>query len=246
MQRKTLRYAHTRTETHTHTEAHFHTNRRTCTHTHTHARAQAQAHTHIHTHSHRQTRIKDDAARAIRQTDQRRLKIDVDGSVVSTGAGAWAQRGQTHQRKVQSTHDHGVRGAERAGARVQKGRASPRRQGASVRARSQQRAPRRAGHVRIRMDGARRDVLALLAQARPVRDQGAFYRWVGRKRRAPDTTVHTGDRTREVRRARTHAHTRGDAHTRDALITRTRSTTPRTTHSSITDTSDTHTNTVHT
>jgi hypothetical protein len=44
------------------------------------------------------------AARAIRQTGQRRLTIDVDGSVVSTGLQvAWAQRGfNPHRRKVPS------------------------------------------------------------------------------------------------------------------------------------------------
>ena len=43
-------------------------------------------------------------ARAIRQTGQRRLTIDVDGSVVSTGLQvAWAQRGYNpHRRKVPS------------------------------------------------------------------------------------------------------------------------------------------------
>src|SRR5262249_55999464 len=44
------------------------------------------------------------AARAIRQTGHRRLTIDVDGSVVSTGLQvAWAQRGYNpHRRKVPS------------------------------------------------------------------------------------------------------------------------------------------------
>src|SRR5258705_4239228 len=44
------------------------------------------------------------AARAIRHTGQRRLTIDVDGSVVSTGLQvAWAQRGfNPHPRKVPS------------------------------------------------------------------------------------------------------------------------------------------------
>jgi hypothetical protein len=44
------------------------------------------------------------AARAIRHTGQRRLTIDVDGSVVSTGLRvAWAQRGfNPHRRKVPS------------------------------------------------------------------------------------------------------------------------------------------------
>ena len=43
-------------------------------------------------------------ARGIRQTAQRRLTIDVDGSVVSTGLRvAWAQRGYNpHHRKVPS------------------------------------------------------------------------------------------------------------------------------------------------
>src|SRR5262245_56229557 len=43
-------------------------------------------------------------ARAITASDQRRLTIDVDGTVVSTGLGvAWAQRGYNpHHRKVPS------------------------------------------------------------------------------------------------------------------------------------------------
>ena len=45
------------------------------------------------------------AARAIRETGQRRLTIDVDGSVVSTGLTvAWARRGfNPHRRKVRAT-----------------------------------------------------------------------------------------------------------------------------------------------
>jgi Transposase DDE domain len=115
------------------------------------------------------------AARAIRQTGQRRLTIDVDGSVVSTGLQvAWAQRGfNPHHRKVPSYYPITAYEAQSGQVlRVQNrpGNVHDGKAGVPfLRALLHQlRATLGRGYpFEFRMDGAffRRDVLALLARA---------------------------------------------------------------------------------
>src|SRR5262249_56515734 len=114
------------------------------------------------------------AARAIRQTGHRRLTIDVDGSVVSTGLRvAWAYRGYNpHRRKVPSyfpitayeaQSGHVLRVQNRPGD-IHDGKAGV----PFVRALLRQiRAPLGGYPREFRMDGAffRRDVVELLERA---------------------------------------------------------------------------------
>ena len=132
------------------------------------------------------------AARAIRRTGQRRLTIDVDGSVVSTGLTvAWAQRGfNPHRRKVPSYYPitayeaqsgHVLRVQNRPGD-IHDGKAALPFLRALLR---QLRETLGAGYpLEFRMDGAffRRDVLALLTRAgAEYAIKVPFYPWVGLK-----------------------------------------------------------------
>ena len=132
------------------------------------------------------------AARAIRRIGQRRLTIDVDGSVVSTGLTvAWAQRGfNPHRRKVPSYYPitayeaqsgHVLRVQNRPGD-IHDGKAALPFLRALLR---QLRETLGAGYPReFRMDGAffRRDVLGLLTQAgAEYTIKVPFYPWVGLK-----------------------------------------------------------------
>jgi hypothetical protein len=142
------------------------------------------------------------AARAIRQTGQRRLTIDVDGSVVSTGLQvAWAQRGfNPHRRKVPSYYPitayeaqsgQVLRVQNRPG-NVHDGKASL----AFLRALLHQiRATLGRGYaLEFRMDGAffRRDVLGLLARAgAEYAIKVPFYPWVGLREKVRQTRTWT-------------------------------------------------------
>ena len=129
-------------------------------------------------------------ARAIRQTGPRRLTIDVDGSVVSTGLQvAWAQRGfNPHHRKVPSYYPitayeaqsgQVLRVQNRPG-NVHDGKAALPFLRALI---HQVRATLgRSYPLEFRMDGAffRRDDLALLARAgAEYAIKVPFYPWVG-------------------------------------------------------------------
>lgn len=129
------------------------------------------------------------AARAIRQTGQRRLTIDVDGSVVSTGLQvAWAQRGfNPHHRKVPSYYPITAYEAQSGQVlRVQNRPGNVHDGKAAVpflRALLHQlRATLGRGYpLEFRMDGAffRRDVLGLLARAgAEYAIKVPFYRWL--------------------------------------------------------------------
>jgi hypothetical protein len=132
------------------------------------------------------------AARAIRHTGQRRLTIDVDGSVVSTGLQvAWAQRGfNPHRRKVPSYYPitayeaqsgQVLRVHNRPG-NVHDGKAALPFLRALL---HQLRATLGAGYpCEFRMDGAffRREVLGLLTRAgAEYAIKVPFYPWVGLK-----------------------------------------------------------------
>jgi hypothetical protein len=131
-------------------------------------------------------------ARAIRETGQRRLTIDVDGSVVSTGVQvAWAQRGYNpHRRKVPSYYPitayeaqsgQVVRVQNRPGD-IHDGKAALPFLRALL---HQLRATLgRSYPLEFRMDGAffRRDILALLTRAgAEYAIKVPFYPWVGVK-----------------------------------------------------------------
>ena len=132
------------------------------------------------------------AARAIRQTGQRRLTIDVDGSVVSTGLQvAWAQRGfNPHRRKVPSYYPitayeaqsgHVLRVQNRPG-NIHDGKAAL----PFLRALLHQLRVTLGSErpLEFRMDGAffRREILALLTRAgAEYAIKVPFYPWVGVK-----------------------------------------------------------------
>jgi Transposase DDE domain group 1 len=132
------------------------------------------------------------AARAIRRTGQRRLTIDVDGSVVSTGLTvAWAQRGfNPHRRKVPSYYPITAYEAQSGQIlRVQNrpgdihdGKAALPFLRALLRQLQQTLG---AGYpLEFRMDGAffRRDVVTLLTRARAeYAIKVPFYPWAGLK-----------------------------------------------------------------
>ena len=142
------------------------------------------------------------AARAIRQTGQRRLTIDVDGSVVSTGLQvAWAQRGfNPHHRKVPSYYPITAYEAQSGSmlrvqnrpGNVHDGKAALpflRDLLAQVRA-----TLGRSYRLEFRMDGAffRRDVLALLARAgAEYAIKVPFYPWVGLREKVRQTRTWT-------------------------------------------------------
>lgn len=132
------------------------------------------------------------AARAIQHTGHRRLTLDVDGSVVSTGLQvAWAQRGYNpHRRKVPSYYPitayeaqsgQVLRVHNRPG-NVHDGKAALPFLRALL---HQVRATLGAGYqLEFRMDGAffRREILALLARAgAEYAIKVPFYPWVGVK-----------------------------------------------------------------
>jgi hypothetical protein len=132
------------------------------------------------------------AARAIRQTGQRRLTIDVDGSVVSTGLQvAWAQRGfNPHRRKVPSYYPITAYEAQSGQVLRVQNRPGDIHDGKAalpfLRALLHQlRATLGARYpLEFRMDGAffRRDVLALLTRARAeYAIKVPFYPWLGVK-----------------------------------------------------------------
>ncbi len=132
------------------------------------------------------------AARAIRQTGQRRLTIDVDGSVVSTGLQvAWAQRGfNPHRRKVPSYYPITAYEAQSGQVLRVQNRPGNIHDGKAalpfLRALLHQlRATLGAERpLEFRMDGAffRREVLALLTRAgAEYAIKVPFYPWVGVK-----------------------------------------------------------------
>jgi hypothetical protein len=130
------------------------------------------------------------AARAIRQSGQRRLTIDVDGSVVSTGLTvAWAQRGfNPHRRKVPSYYPITAYEAQSGQVLRVQNRPGDIHDGKAalpfLRALLRQlRTTLGTGYpLEFRMDGAffRRDVLALLTRAgAQYAIKVPFYPWVG-------------------------------------------------------------------
>jgi hypothetical protein len=130
------------------------------------------------------------AARAIRRTGQRRLTIDVDGSVVSTGRTvAWAQRGfNPHRRKVPSYYPITAYEAQSGQVLRVQNRPGDIHDGKAARPflRALLRPLRQtlgAGYpLEFRMDGAffRRDVLGLLTRAgAEYAIKVPFYPWVG-------------------------------------------------------------------
>jgi Transposase DDE domain group 1 len=141
------------------------------------------------------------AARAIRQSGGRRLTIDVDGSVVSTGLRvAWAYRGYNpHRRKVPSyfpitayeaQSGHVLRVQNRPGD-IHDGKAGV----PFVRALLRQIRATLGGYpLEFRMDGAffRRDVVELLEQAgAEYAIKVPFYPWVGLRARVQQTRTWT-------------------------------------------------------
>lgn len=142
------------------------------------------------------------AARAIRQTGQRRLTIDVDGSVVSTGLTvAWAQRGfNPHRRKVPSYYPITAYEAQSGQVLRVQNRPGDIHDGKAalpfLRVLLRQlRMTLGAGYpLEFRMDGAffRRDVLALLTRAgAEYAIKVPFYPWVGVKDLVRRTRVWT-------------------------------------------------------
>jgi Transposase DDE domain group 1 len=142
------------------------------------------------------------AARAIRQTGQRRLTIDVDGSVVSTGLQvAWAQRGYNpHRRKVPSYYPITAYEAQSGQVLRVQNRPGDIHDGKAalpfLRALLHQvRATLGRGYaLEFRMDGAffRRDVLGLLARAgAEYAIKVPFYPWVGLREKVRQTRTWT-------------------------------------------------------
>jgi hypothetical protein len=142
------------------------------------------------------------AARAIRHTGQRRLTIDVDGSVVSTGLQvAWAQRGfNPHRRKVPSYYPitayeaqsgQVLRVQNRPG-NIHDAKGAPRFLRALF---AQLRATLGAAYrLEVRMDGAffRRDILDLLERAgAEYAIKVPFHPWLGLKARVRATRTWT-------------------------------------------------------
>jgi hypothetical protein len=141
------------------------------------------------------------AARAIRQSGGRRLTIDVDGSVVSTGLRvAWAQRGYNpHRRKVPSyfpitayeaQSGHVLRVQNRPG-NIHDGKAGVPFLRALLR---QVRATLGGYPLDFRMDGAffRRDVIELLERAGAAYAiKVPFYPWVGLRTKVRQTRTWT-------------------------------------------------------
>jgi hypothetical protein len=138
------------------------------------------------------------AARAIRQTGQRRLTIDVDGTVVSTGQQVrWAQRGYNpHHRKVPSYYP--ITAYEAQSGQVLRVQNRPGNVGDGkagvpfLQALFRQlRATLGRGYpLEFRMDGAffRRDVLDLLARrGAEYAIKVPFYPWLGLTRRVRAT-----------------------------------------------------------
>jgi len=137
-------------------------------------------------------------ARAIRATGTRRLTIDVDGSVVSTGQRVqWAQRGfNPHHRKVPSYYPITAYEAQSGQILRVQNRPGNVHDGKAARRflrelLAQLTATLGAGYVReFRMDGAfcRRDVLALLEQAgAEYAIRMPFHPWLGLKARVQQT-----------------------------------------------------------
>jgi hypothetical protein len=142
------------------------------------------------------------AARVIQQTGQRRLTLDVDGSVVSTGLRvAWAQRGYNpHHRKVPSYYP--ITAYEAASGQVLRVQNRPGNvhdgKGAQRFLRellAQIRATLGATYrLEFRMDGAffRRDTLALLERAgAEYAIKVPFHPWLGLKTRVQQTRTWT-------------------------------------------------------
>jgi Transposase DDE domain group 1 len=142
------------------------------------------------------------AARAIRQTGQRRLTIDVDGSVVSTGLQvAWAQRGYNpHHRKVPSYYP--ITAYEAQSGQVLRVQNRPGNVDDGKGARrflralfAQVRATLGTTYrLEFRMDGAffRRDVLELLERAEAeYAIKVPFHPWLGLKARVRQTRTWT-------------------------------------------------------
>ena len=142
------------------------------------------------------------AARAIRQTGQRRLTIDVDGSVVSTGLQvAWAQRGYNpHHRKVPSYYPITAYEAQSGQVLRVQNRPGDIHDGKAALPflrdlLAQLRATLGRGYrLEFRMDGAffRRDVLALLARAgAEYAIKVPCYPWVGLREKVRQTRTWT-------------------------------------------------------
>jgi hypothetical protein len=132
------------------------------------------------------------AARAIRHTGQRRLTIDVDGSVVSTGLQvAWAQRGfNPHRRKAPSYYPITAYEAQSGQVLRVQNRPGNIHDGKAalpfLRALLHQLRATLGGRypVEFRMDGAffRREILAFLGRAgAEYAIKVPFYPWVGLK-----------------------------------------------------------------
>ena len=141
-------------------------------------------------------------ARAIRHAGLRRLTIDVDGSVVSTGQRVqWAQRGYNpHHRKVPSYYP--ITAYEAQSGQVLRVQNRPGNVDDAKAARrflrdlfAQLRATLGAGYqLEFRMDGAffRRYIIELLEQAgAEYAIKVPFYAWVGLKERVRQTRVWT-------------------------------------------------------
>ena len=141
-------------------------------------------------------------ARAIRHAGLRRLTIDVDGSVVSTGQQVqWAHRGYNpHHRKVPSYYP--ITAYEAQSGQVLRVQNRPGNVDDAKAARrflrdlfAQLRAMLGAGYpLEFRMDGAffRRYIIAQLEQARAeYAIKVPFYAWVGLKERVRQTRVWT-------------------------------------------------------
>ena len=141
-------------------------------------------------------------ARAIRQAGLRRLTIDVDGSVVSTGQQVqWAQRGYNpHHRKVPSYYP--ITAYEAQSGQVLRVQNRPGNVEDAKAARrflrelfAQLRATLGAGYpLEFRMDGAffRRDIIEQLERAgAEYAIKVPFYPWVGLKQRVQETRVWT-------------------------------------------------------
>lgn len=142
------------------------------------------------------------AARAIRQSGQRRLTIDVDGSVVSTGLTvAWARRGfNPHRRKVPSYYPITAYEAQSGQVLRVQNRPGDIHDGKAalpfLRALLRQlRQTLGAGYsLEFRMDGAffRRDVVTLLTRTgADYAIKVPFYPWVGLKALVRRTRVWT-------------------------------------------------------